>query len=89
MLQLGVFGGKYMTDCRSEFPTSWFARAKLCSDDHDPKLNFFGVDHRHPPGAKPAVQAIAAGEGRGQACEDVGVRRRAGGCHRCLRCGKK
>ena len=43
MLALGVFGGRYMTDCRDEFPASWFTRAKLCPTHHDPKLNFFGV----------------------------------------------
>ena len=44
MLALGVFGGKYMTDCRDEFPASWFARARLCAERHDPRLNHFGVN---------------------------------------------
>lgn len=35
MLELGVFGGKYMTDCKAEFPASWFRRAKLSSQRHD------------------------------------------------------
>lgn len=41
MLELGVFGGKYMTDCKKEFPMSWFARAKLSPDGHDDTLNYF------------------------------------------------
>jgi hypothetical protein len=44
MLALGVFGGKYMTDCRREFPADWFARARLCPERHDPRLNYFGVN---------------------------------------------
>ena len=44
MLHLGVFGGKYMTDCREEFPRSWFTRAKLCAERHDARLNCFGVN---------------------------------------------
>ena len=44
MLRLGVFGGKYMTDCRDEFPARWFAGAKLAVGARDPALNFFGVD---------------------------------------------
>lgn len=48
MLALGVFGGKYMTDCTDEFPASWFAGAKLCHERHDPKLNCFGVDASQP-----------------------------------------
>ena len=43
MLELGVFGGKYMTDCGDEFPKSWFAKAKLSPEKYDKKLNFFGV----------------------------------------------
>jgi len=44
MLRLGVFGGKYMTDCRREFPKSWFVKAKLSVARHNPKLNYFGVN---------------------------------------------
>lgn len=47
MLELGVFGGQYMTDCRKEFPKSWFVRAKL-SHVRDPRLNCFGVDASQP-----------------------------------------
>jgi len=43
MLELGVFGGKYMTDCRAEFPAEWFDRAKLSPRRSDPALSFFGV----------------------------------------------
>jgi hypothetical protein len=44
MLELGVFGGKYLCDCREEFPKDWFLRAKLCHEYHDPALNCFGVN---------------------------------------------
>jgi hypothetical protein len=43
MLRLGVFGGKYMSDCRDEFPARWFAGAKLAASGADPTLNYFGV----------------------------------------------
>ncbi len=43
MLELGVFGGKYMTDCQKEFPKSWFTRAKLSSNQSDASLNYFHV----------------------------------------------
>jgi hypothetical protein len=44
MLQLGVFGGKYLTDCRREFPASWFVRAKLSPERRDARLNYVGVN---------------------------------------------
>ncbi len=43
MLELGVFGGKYMTDCQKEFPANWFKKAKLNLLKSDPQLNFFKV----------------------------------------------
>ena len=48
MLGLGVFGGKYKTDCRAEYPRDWFERAKLCHERHDPELNFFRVNASQP-----------------------------------------
>ena len=41
MLRLGVFCGKYMTDCRKEFPESWFVRAKLAAGPRDCRLNWW------------------------------------------------
>lgn len=48
MLKVGVFGGKYMTDCRAEFPRTWFRGAKLCPEKHDASLNFFKVNASQP-----------------------------------------
>src|SRR5262249_47541752 len=48
MLELGVFGGKYMTDCADVFPADWFENAKLCPERHDPELNYFGVNSSQP-----------------------------------------
>jgi hypothetical protein len=44
MLKLGVFGGVYFSDKPSEFPKSWFTRAKLSPDHKQHKeLNYFNV----------------------------------------------
>ncbi len=48
MLALGVFGGKYMTDCTREFPKVWYAKAKLSRERRDPRLNYFGVNASLP-----------------------------------------
>lgn len=48
MLELGVFGGKYMTDCLDEFPHEWFENAKLSPKGKDISLNYFEVDASLP-----------------------------------------
>jgi hypothetical protein len=48
MLALGVFCGKYLTDCRAEFPASWFTHARLAPLGRDCSLNCFGVDASQP-----------------------------------------
>jgi hypothetical protein len=48
MLALGVFGGKYMTDCADEFPADWFAGARLAPHGHDKTLNYFRVSASQP-----------------------------------------
>lgn len=45
MLSLGVFEGKYINDCQSEFPQDWFENAKL-STEPDPSLNYLGLKSR-------------------------------------------
>lgn len=48
MLEVGVFCGKYMTDCKEEFPESWFKKAKLSPLKRDCRLNYFGVKASMP-----------------------------------------
>lgn len=48
MLKLGVFGGKYMTDCQKEFPKDWYEKVELSPKFHNPKLNYFGVNASQP-----------------------------------------
>ena len=44
LLEMGIFGGKYMTDCRPEFPAEWFENAKLSPEKRNDDLNFFGLE---------------------------------------------
>lgn len=48
MLEMGTFGGKYMTDSTDEFPADWFENARLCHERHDPGLNYFGLNASQP-----------------------------------------
>lgn len=48
MLELGVFGGKYMTDCEKEYPKDWYKNAKLSPPKKNTELNYFKVDASQP-----------------------------------------
>ena len=51
MLELGVFGGRYMRDCKEEFPKTWFKKARLHPEGvkgYSKELNYFGVDASQP-----------------------------------------
>ena len=45
MLEIGVFGGLYMSDKPSEYPREWFSNAKLSTDGKRHKeINYFKVN---------------------------------------------
>jgi len=50
ILALGAFEGKYMNDCKKEFPMQWYKEAekngKLCPKKADPTINCFGIKSR-------------------------------------------
>ncbi|MBC6497885.1 MAG: hypothetical protein GDA54_06175 [Alphaproteobacteria bacterium GM7ARS4] len=61
LLRLGVFGGKYMTDCRDEFPASWFDGVRFSVVSPQASYNFFGVL---------ASQPLSVWRAKGWICED-------------------
>ena len=48
ILKRGVFSGKYLNDCKDEFPKSWFKNAKVSGVDLPPdiELNEFKIKSR-------------------------------------------
>lgn len=47
MLEMGVFEGKYLNDCKDEYPKDWFENAKLCATP-DASVNYFAIKSRQP-----------------------------------------
>lgn len=48
MLSIGIFCGRYMRDCKKEFPKSWFKTAKFAKEKRNCDLNFFRVNASMP-----------------------------------------
>lgn len=50
MLKLGIFEGKYLNDCKKEFPEEWFIKAekKLSPKKADISKNYFKIKSRQP-----------------------------------------
>ena len=48
LLELGIFGGKYMTDCKDEFPNSLYENAKLSPKKKNISLNYYNIDASMP-----------------------------------------
>lgn len=50
MLKMGVFEGKYINDCKNEFPKEWYEEAerkgKLSPSFANPDINYFGIKSR-------------------------------------------
>ncbi len=65
MLELGVFEGKYLTDCRREFPSSWFKNAKLSPTQPNILCNCFKVKSRQSLSVWQAKGWILAPDPRG------------------------
>jgi hypothetical protein len=48
MLELGVFGGWYFDDNRSEYPKDWFTNARLSSTGPNAEENYYQVSASQP-----------------------------------------
>ncbi|MBD3311129.1 MAG: hypothetical protein GF349_01365 [Candidatus Magasanikbacteria bacterium] len=48
MLELGIFCGRYMRDCKKEFPKTWFKNAKFAKEKKNCDLNYFRVKASMP-----------------------------------------